>query len=341
MLPLYEHIMVRLCIIALFLWSIAVIYPGSATFFRGFPQTSLGRNVYSLFVWLDEAESGGAMVTYNGILRNAGCSWEPGRFSIMILLALYCNMARCGIKFRGNWSSIILLISLITTQSTTGYIGALVLYSIFAFKKFDVKYILVFFIIIVPIGYQLSKMEFMQEKIAEQLDMDTNLRKLDESMDYVNKVKQSNEYVGSLSRFASIYFEIINIEHDPILGYGRNDGKSYFSQRISGNYVLTSGILKMFGQYGIPLGIILYIILFRSSAALGRDFHTRKSALFAIYLISLTAYTIFIVPIFTAFWFYGIFRKEDLIIPSEADTETIDETAEITGKPKDESVLPS
>lgn len=341
MLPLYEHIMVRLCLIALFLWSIAVIYPGSATFFRGFPQTSLGRNVYYLFVWLDEAESGGAVVTYNGILRNAGCTWEPGRFSIMILLALYCNMARCGIKFRGNWSSIILLISLITTQSTTGYIGALVLYSIFAFKKFDVKYILAFFIIIVPIGYQLSKIEFMQEKIAEQLDMDTNLRKLDESMDYVNKVKKSNEYVGSLSRFSSIYFEIINIEHDPILGYGRNDGKSYFSQRISGNYVLTSGILKMFGQYGIPLGIILYIILFRSSAALGRDFHTRKFALFAIYLISLTAYTIFIVPIFTAFWFYGIFRKEDLIIPSEADTESIDETAEVTGKSKDESVLPS
>lgn len=341
MLPLYEHIMVRLCFIALFLWSIAVIYPGSATFFRGFPQTTLGRNVYYLFVWLDEAESGGAVVTYNGILRNAGCTWEPGRFSIMILLALYCNMARCGIKFRGNWSSIILLISLITTQSTTGYIGALVLYSIFAFKKFDVKYILAFFIIIVPIGYQLSKMEFMQEKIAEQLDMDTNLRKLDESMDYVNKVKKSNEYVGTLSRFTSIYFEIINIEHDPILGYGRNDGKSYFSQRISGNYVLTSGILKIFGQYGIPLGIILYIILFRSSAALGRDLHTRKFALFAIYLISLTAYTIFIVPIFTAFWFYGIFRKEDLIIPSEADTETIDETAEVTGKPKDESVLPS
>ena len=84
----------------------------------------------------------------------------------------------------------------------------------------------------------------------------------------------------------------------------------------------------MFGQYGIPLGIILYIILLRSSTALGRDLHTRKFALFAIYLISLTAYTIFIVPIFTAFWFYGIFRKEEnLIISTEADTETIDETA--------------
>ena len=343
MLPLYEHIMTRLCIIALFLWSIAVIYPGSATFFKGFPQTSLGRNILYLFVWLDEAESGEALVTYNGILRNAGCTWEPGRFSIMILLALYCNMVRCGIKFRGNWSGIFLLISLITTQSTTGYIGAIVLYSIFALKKFDVKYILSFLFIIVPIGYQLSKMEFMQEKIVEQLDMDTHLRNLDESMDYVNKVKKSNEYVGSLSRFTSIYFEIINIEHDPILGYGRNDGKSYFSQRISGNYVLTSGLLKIFGQYGIPLGLILYLILYRSSAALGRDFKTRKFALFAIFLISLTSYTIFITPVFMAFWFYGLFRKEEdlVLITTEDSTDLTEETSTEAPTPSNESVLPS
>ena len=150
--------------------------------------------------------------------------------------------------------------------------------------------------------------------------------------------------MGSLSRFSSIYFEIINIEHDPILGYGRNAGKSYFAQRISGNYNLTSGLLKMFGQHGIPLGIILYIILYRSSAALGRDFHVRKFALFVIYLIFLTSYSIFTVPIFTAFWFYGIFRKqEDLIlITSDGNSKENDKdkTSEIVAT-SNESVLHS
>ena len=124
-----------------------------------------------------------------------------------------------------------------------------------------------------------------------------------------------------------MYFEIINIEHDPLLGYGRNTGKSYFAQRISGNYLLTGGLLKMFGQYGIPLGIILYLILFRSSSALGRDFKIRKITLFVLFLIILVSYPLFITPVFMAFWFYGIFRKEDrsLILVAEENKEPIED----------------
>ena len=343
MLILYEHIMVKLSIISLVLWGIAVIFPGSAAFFKQFPETSLGHNVLYLFTWMDSSilEQG---LIYNGILRNAGCSWEPGRFSIMVLLALFCNLARCGIKFKGNWSGIILLLALISTQSTTGYVGGIVLYSIFAFKKFDVKYILAFLVIVVPIGYQLSKLEFMHEKIEEQADLDTNLKSINESIDYVNKVKESNEYVGSLSRFASLYFEIINIKMDPILGYGRNPGKSYFSQRISGNYNLTGGLLKMLGQHGIPLGIFLYILLFQSSAAFGREFKIRKIALFAIFLVSSTSYVIFTIPVFTAFWFYGLFRKEEdlIVITSEDNIKENDEvkTSEVVAT-SNASVLPT
>lgn len=342
MLPLYEHIMMRLCIIALILWGIAVIYPGSAAFFRSFPEANSGRNVLYLFKWMDSSVRETGFI-YNGILRNAGCTWEPGRFAIMVLLALYCNLARCGIKFKGNTSGNILLFALISTQSTTGYIGAIVLYSIFAIKKFEVKYILAFLIIIVPIGYQLTKMEFMREKIEEQLDLDTDLRKINDSMDYVNKIKQSNEYVGSLGRFPSMYFELINIQHDPILGYGRNPGKSYFAQRISGNFLLTGG-LKIFGQFGIPLAIVLFIILYRSSALLGREFKVRKIALFAIFLISLVSYGFFTVPVFTAFWFYGLFRKQEdlIIITSEDSTPKNDEvkTSEVVAT-SNASVLPS
>lgn len=182
----------------------------------------------------------------------------------------------------------------------------------------------------------------MQEKIEEQLDLDTDLRKINDSMDYVNKIKKSNEYVGSLARFPSIYFELINIQHDPILGYGRNNGKSYFSQRISGNFALTGGI-KIIGQFGIPLAILLFIILYRSSAALGREFKVRKIALFAIFLVFLVSYGFFTVPVFMAFWFYGIFRKEEdlVLILSENSTETTTETSSETPTPSNESVLPS
>lgn len=342
MLPLYENIMMKLSLLSLVFWGIYIIYPSTAAFFRGFPEAGQGHHIFYLYKWTDPAVR--EIQSYNySILRNAGCSWEPGRFSIMVLLALYCNLARCGIKFIGNWSGIILLLALLSTQSTTGLLGAIVLYSIFAFKKFDLQYIIAFLIFVVPVSYQLISLDFMGEKIEEQLDLDASLKKINSSVDYVNKVKESNEYVGSLARFPSMYFEIINIEHDPLLGYGRNDGKSYFSQRISGNFVLTSGLLKIFGQYGIPLGLILYLILYRSSAALGRIFKVRKFALFAIFLISLTSYTIFITPVFMAFWFYGLFRKEEdlVLITTEDSTESTTETSTEAPTPSNESVLPS
>lgn len=326
LVPLYENIMMKFSLISLALWGISVIYPGSASFFRQFPEVgNYGNNMFYIFTWTDTSRI--ATTTYHGIARNCGLTWEPGRFAIMLLLALYCNLARNGIKFKGNWSGIILLLALISTQSTTGFLGTIILYSIFTFKKFDLQYILAFLIIIVPVTYQLTKLEFMSEKIEEQLDLDSELKRLNTSFDYTNKVKESNEYTGSLARFPSMYFEIINIEHDPLLGYGRNTGKSYFAQRISGNYLLTGGLLKMFGQYGIPLGIILYLILFRSSSALGRDFKIRKITLFVLFLIILVSYPLFITPVFMAFWFYGIFRKEDrsLILVAEENKEPIED----------------
>ena len=342
LVPLYENIMMKLCLLSLVLWGIYIIYPSTAAFFRSFPEAGQGHHIYFLYKWTDPAVR--EIQSYNyGILRNAGCSWEPGRFSIMVLLALYCNLARCGIKFKGNWSGIILLLTLLSTQSTTGLLGAIVLYSIFAFKKIDLQYIIAFLVFVVPVSYQLIRLDFMGGKIEEQLDLDASLRRINTSIDYVNKVKESNEYVGSLARFPSMYFELINIQHDPILGYGRNTGKSYFAQRISGNFVLTSGLLKIFGQYGIPLGLILYLILYRSSAALGRDFKVRKFALFAVFLISLTSYTIFITPVFMAFWFYGLFRKEEdlVLITTEDSTDLTAETSTEVPTPSNESVLPS
>lgn len=342
MLSLYEHIMMRLCLISLILWGIAVIYPGSASFFRQFPETASGRNVLYIFKWLDSSIREISIIS-NGVLRNAGCSWEPGRFAIMVVLAIFCNLTRCGIKFKGNPSGIILLLSMLTTQSTTGYIATIVLYSIFAFKKFNLQYIFAFFIFVIPVAYQLSKLDFMREKIEEQLDINDDMQRINESIDYVNKVKESNEYTGSLARFPSMYFELINIQHDPILGYGRNAGKSYFSQRISGNFILVGGLLKILGQYGIPLGLLLYFFLYKSSVALGKDLKVRKYSLFVLFLIFSVSYPLLSIPIFTAFWFYGLFRKEEelVLITTEDSTESKTETSTETPTPSNESVLPS
>lgn len=341
--PLYEKIMVHICIIALGLWLFAVLVPSSASLFRSFQETHYGRNVLFIFTWMDPTRG----QVENGIIRNAGLSWEPGRFAIMVLLAIYCNLLRNGIKFKNNRSALILLLTMLSTQSTTGYIGTLAIYAFWGLKNFNMSYILGITFLMIPIAYYASQLSFMQEKIQKQLDLDYELEKLDESIDYVNEVKQRNEYIASVGRFQAMYFEYQNIQEDPILGYGISSRNSYFSTHISSNFILTGGILKIFGQYGIPLGLLLYFFLYKSSVRIGKEHGANKGALFVIFIISSVSYVIFLVPVFTAFWFYGLFCKDipiEYIKAKAEDTKSDEETdseEEIEEENKDEDILHS
>ena len=337
--PLYEKIMVHMSVITLGLWFFAVLVPSSASFFRGFTPTGFGYNVFYIFTWMDPRYG----QIENGILRNAGFSWEPGRFAIMVLLAIYCNLLRNGIKFKNNRSIIILLLSMLSTQSTTGYVGTIALYAFWGLKRISMSYILGITFVLIPIGYYASQLSFMQEKILKQLDLDYELQKFDKTIDYVNEVKQRNEYIASVGRFQAIYYEAQNIKEDPLLGYGISPSNSFFSTHISSNFVLTGGVLKLIGQYGIPLGLLLYFFLYKSSARIGKEYGANKGALFFVYIISSISYTLFLIPVFTAFWLYGLFRKDIPIndpkpkaISTESDKEI--DTEEVN---KDEDILHS
>ena len=109
-----------------------------------------------------------------------------------------------------------------------------------------------------------------------------------------------------------MYFELLNINDAPILGYGRNPKNSYFYEQISSNFYLTGGLLKIFSMYGLILGIYLYYIMYKSSRKLAILFNRPMgSFLFIILILSSISYEIFMVPVFTAFWLYGIFMNNE------------------------------
>lgn len=302
----YEDILTKFCYIAFFFWGLAVIIPGTASFFRLFPETSYGNNILYLFCWMDPAKG----QVSSSIIRNAGCSWEPGRFAIMILPAIFFNISRNGIKFKRNKNIIILLLTLLSTQSTTGYSICMFLYAYFFISHINIRYILISIFLISPIIYGISQLDFMKNKISSQLDIENSIEQTEKSINYASITYKDYEYRGSLGRFQAIYFEWKNIINDPLLGYSRNTRHSYFSENISTNFVLTGGIIKLFGQYGIPLGLFLYCILFYSSIKIATMFHYKqKLALGFIILLSSISYITFCVPIFTTFWFYGYFYK--------------------------------
>lgn len=307
LVPLYEKILTFLCKISIVCWLIAIMIPASASFFRLFYETGYGNNVLYLFTWMDPLKG----QISSGIIRNAGCSWEPGRFAIMVTLAIFCNLCQNGIKFRNNKNIWWLLATLITTQSTTGYFTALFIYALFFIKKFDLKHVFMFILIMVPILYGLTQLDFMGEKITDRIINAQDVSRLEQQFAWNASQKEDGEYLGSLDRFDAMVFEWMNIKHDPILGYSRNFEHSFFRQHITNNFVLANGFVKIWGMYGLILGTYFFYLLFVSSVKLSKQSHEkRKLGLFILFCMSAVSYQILSIPVFTTFWFYGIFQKE-------------------------------
>lgn len=305
LLPIYEDIMVLLCKIAVCGWLIAVLLPFSASFFRMFPETGYGNNVLYFFTWMDPLKGQVNL----GIIRNAGCSCEPGRFAIMVTLAMFCNLCQNGIKFKKNKNIWWFILALVTTQSTTGFASALILYIIFLIKKFNLKYIAILVMVMVPIIYGLFQLDFMGDKITDRLTNAQDVSRLYEQFDYHNTNEDEGTYLGSIDRFEAMVFEWMNLIHDPLLGYGRNFKHSFFYTDITTNYTLANGLVKILSNYGIFLGLFFFLILIKSSFRISKDCREQRTiGLFLILCLSAISYPILSVPVFTTFWFYGYFR---------------------------------
>ena len=305
-LPIYEIVLVFICKIAVWGWLIAVIIPSTAAFFRLFQETAFGNNVLYLFTWMDPSKG----QIYSGLLRNAGCSWEPGRFAIMVTLAIFCNLCQNGIKFKSNKNIWWLLIALATTQSTTGFFIAMAIYAIFLYKKFNLKYSIIFIFIMVPIVYGMLQFDFMGDKVTDRLTNAQNISRLNEQFDYYSSKETEGTYLGSIDRFDAMAFEWINLIHDPILGYGRNFKHSYFYNNITTNYALANGLVRILSNFGIILGLFFFIVLAKSSFYLSKDCNEKRAmGLFVLLCLSAISYPILSIPIFTTFWFYGYFKR--------------------------------
>jgi hypothetical protein len=296
--------MVVFSVISLVLWGIHILLPFTDSFFHTFPATrSGGYNVLYLF----HCKGASIDTVYGSLIRNSGCSWEPGRFAIMIILALLVNLSRNGITFRNNKKAIILLLALASTMSTTGYATAVVLYAIYWFEKLDFERSLGFAFIVLPIFAYLFSLDFMAVKIQQRANFEELTEERMEGFEYHEK-NQRDEYVASLDRFESAYFEWMNFQKEPLLGYGRNKEHSWFYQEITLNFVLSGGLVKILSQYGIFIGSLLYLILFFSSVKMSRAFsHPQSYALALALLLCSVSYVVFTIPIFTAFWLYGLF----------------------------------
>lgn len=302
----YENIIVLFAKISLVLWLFSIIVPSIATsIFHLFPETRYGNNFLYVFNWMSPEEG----QYYAGIMRNAGFSWEPGRYAIMLCLAILFNLYNNGIKFKNNKNIIILLFALITTQSTTGYMIVLLLYIMFYINKISHTTLLKILFVIIPIIVAIMQLDFMSEKIKDRADIATANEEFFQYEAYHSKNGGLETHI-SLDRFQSIYFEWNNFIHDPLLGYSNDTSKSWFSKNFISDYSLTGGLIKIFSQFGLIMGIFIYYILFKSSKYISNQMKYKRNFTLLICLtLSSISYPIFGIPIFTTFWLYGYYKQ--------------------------------
>ena len=308
MFYLYEDVMVKLSLLSLVIWVFTSVLPSIATNLATlFPETGYGNNLFYLVNWMAPY---GIQSTY-GLARNAGSSWEPGRFAIMVCLAILINLYRKGVTFRNNKNSIILLLALLTTMSTTGYVLGFVLYAYMYVRKFDLNKIILFTIIAIPLIYAGLQLEFVGKKLENKMNVTSSVEHIEDSYLWSEKHAEGN-FAYSMDRFPSFVFEFENFIHDPIIGYGANTTDSYFMKTRTTYIGFTGGLMTLFSRHGIFIAIFLLFVLYRSSIRIALVLHSKKKyGILLCFLISMISYPLIWFPVYTAFWFYGFFLYDE------------------------------
>ena len=184
--------------------------------------------------------------TFSEGFRNSGPFWEPGVFAGYIIIALllyHVNLNRVSLK---NKTDLVLVITLVTTFSTTGYLALVILFFIlnilFKYKKYNLLiqsfFILIFLFTILT---SINRLDFIGDKINQQYK-------------YALEFQYGYSKYTS-SRFVNVIRDVSQIAEKPYFGWGFNDEiriieeSDYFANITVG----TTDLLVRLGFIGFSL----------------------------------------------------------------------------------------
>lgn len=278
---IYIDLIYFVSLICLILWFICLFQPGLLAL----------KSIASLFPLLgwDNIENNTNVVTTlyiysipldkEGLIRNSGPFWEPGRFTIYITLALAINLFYFKERIISK-KNIVFILTNITTFSTTGYVATAVLFiGYIFFSNLKKGYKILFSVVLLTVVYYVGQLDFMTEKIAEQ---------------------SANE--SSWSRFSAMAYHWTQIMQSPMIGFGP------FISRVFGDELLSSpnGLTDLMRYYGIPLSILFYYLLYKGTKQYVNNIHWGANVFVFISIILLCfSQTITYSPFFMILYFFA------------------------------------
>ncbi len=305
---IYEKVLYVLSIIGLALWGFQVLLGGDTMFsiISHLPNISTFSNVTSQglnIIIYSIQPSISSMVHGVPIPRNCGYAWEPGAFAVFISLAIYINLFFI-INDQGRrkrlWA---LVIALISTQSTTGYVILLLILLFYLLNKSVNILVLLSPILIIIIGLLFS-LPFMGEKIA---DVYRQVAEVDLIIE--NSVTLGTSYAPG--RFASFVIAFKDFLDNPILGLGSVNEHSW-TYKLGASIGSISGIGNLLAQFGL-IGFLFFLYsAIKSSILYAKKYNYKGKSLFFILILMISvSYSILFLPIVMSFWTFYFFNPKE------------------------------
>ncbi len=298
---LFEYVVSKLSVISLFGWGLVLVFPDlMLELSKLSPIESYGlveNGSFFVFGISDSSEI---------VRRNLGFAWEPGRFGSILSIGLFFNLIVYDFKLKKNRHFWYIVLAILSSQSTTAYMGLIFVLSFYVYnkkRKFLYKMLPIFII-----GFFcLIQLDFMGEKIQSLWLTEEHAIEWERQLNYY--ITQDNVVVPQ--RFDGLFYEFLNILHDPLIG-NASDETSYLTSLFGIKFSLSNGCLRIFANMGIVMGILYYILLYKSSVHFSRIYQFKgKLAWFFLFLLINISYSWIFEPVFLAIILLFLYHKPE------------------------------
>ena len=246
--------------------------------------------------------------TYDTIhyYRNSGFCWEPGAFGSFLTIALLFNFLMNDFKL--NKEAFIITLAILTTVSTTAYLGVFLLF----FLRYRVlnkgsKVTIIVFAIILALA--IPNVPFLGEKIVEIYEQDIrDLKRIEELSTYYDDVQRQIP----LNRFASAIFLYEQFDWKLFLGVSNQYDEYYIHEY---NINISNGIMDFITKFGV---VGLFVLLYRYGTLCKMYLRKTEYVIYSILILLILSFgePILMLPICVIFLFLPTYKNQDFSVLS-------------------------
>jgi hypothetical protein len=229
--------------------------------------------------------------------RNAGPFWESGAFAsflIVTLFLIYSTKRISKVSDMFDKQSTILVIAVVSTTSTMGFLALILLLSFFTWQlKSVLKYVLLVLIVMTSI-LAFTNVSYLGDKLTKQLD-------------------ESGE---TNNRFGAALMDFQDIQKRPLIGASRRIAVTFGTQVRSDATRRPNGFTNFLRDYGLIYVTMYFALVFASYQNIFRYYHNYTKpavAFFGVLVLCIISFSelLFDLVFFKALVFlYGVYMPE-------------------------------